>query len=111
MLSGREFDWRTAWAAVAAVGIRPCTGALIVLSFSFLHGLIFGGAVSVLAMSLGTAITVSALAILAVTAKKWAMAFAGTGRAGSMLHVAIEIAGAALVFLLGAAMLAASLSV
>jgi ABC-type nickel/cobalt efflux system permease component RcnA len=112
MLSGREFDWRTAWAAVAAVGIRPCTGALIVLSFALLHGLILGGVVSVLAMSIGTAITVSILATLAVTAKNWALAFAGSdSRAGNTLHAAIEIGGAALVFLLGAAMLAASLSV
>jgi ABC-type nickel/cobalt efflux system permease component RcnA len=112
MLSGREFDWRTAWAAVAAVGIRPCTGALIVLSFALLHGLILGGVVSVLAMSIGTAITVSILATLAVTAKNWALAFAGSdSRAGNTLHAVIEIGGAALVFLLGAAMLAASLSV
>lgn len=112
MLSARAFDWRAAWAAVVAVGIRPCTGALIVLSFALLNGLILGGIVSVLAMSIGTAITVSILATLAVTAKNWALAFAGSdSRAGNTLHAAIEIGGAALVFLLGAAMLAASLSV
>lgn len=112
MLAGGDFNWRAAWTAVAAVGIRPCTGALIVLSFAFLHGLLAGGIVSVLAMSIGTAITVSILATLAVTAKNWALAFAGRdGRAGNALHVTIEIGGAALVFLLGAAMLAASLSV
>ncbi|TKB59293.1 MAG: nickel/cobalt transporter, partial [Mesorhizobium sp.] len=69
LLSGDRFDWRTAWSAVAAVGIRPCSGALIVLSFALLNGLWFGGILSVLAMALGTAITVSALATLAVTAK------------------------------------------
>ncbi|MBN9035363.1 MAG: nickel/cobalt transporter [Rhizobiales bacterium] len=109
MLSGRDFDWRTAWTAIVAVGIRPCTGALIVLSFALLNGLIFGGVVSVLAMSIGTAITVSVLATLAVTAKNWALALTGSGSGGA-LHAAIEIAGAALVFLLGALMLAASLS-
>jgi nickel/cobalt exporter len=110
LLSGRDFDWRSAWAAVAAVGIRPCTGALIVLSFSFLHGLLFGGVVSVLAMSLGTAITVSALAILAVTAKNWAVAFAGDGRMGNRVHAAIEIGGAAVLFLIGVTLLSASLA-
>ena len=62
LLSGDRFDWRTAWSAVAAVGIRPCSGALIVLSFAFLNGLWAGGILSVLAMAVGTAITVSVLA-------------------------------------------------
>ncbi|MCA0279334.1 MAG: nickel/cobalt transporter [Proteobacteria bacterium] len=109
MLEGKHFDWKTAWSAVAAVGIRPCTGALIVLSFAFLNGLWAGGILSVLAMSLGTAITVSALAIMAVTAKNWAVAVAGNGRAGNRIHNAIEIGGAALVMLLGLVLLAASL--
>lgn len=110
MISGDRFDWRTAWSAVAAVGLRPCTGALIVLSFAFLNGLFAGGVLSVLAMSLGTAITVSILATLAVTAKNWAVAFAGDGRVGNRVHATIEIAGAALVFLLGLALLGASLN-
>ncbi len=110
LLAGREFDWRSAWAAVAAVGMRPCTGALIVLSFSLLNGIVLGGVLSVLAMGLGTAITVSVLAILAVTAKNWAVALAGDGRRGNTVHAAIEIAGAAFVFLIGATLLVASLS-
>ena len=39
---------------MAAVGIRPCSGALIVLSFAFLNGLWAGGILSVLAMAVGT---------------------------------------------------------
>lgn len=110
MLAGDRFDWRTAWSAVAAVGIRPCSGALIVLTFAFLNGLWLGGILSVFAMSLGTAITVAALATLAVTAKNWAVAFAGDGRAGNAVHTTIEIGGAALVMVLGLMLLAASLS-
>jgi nickel/cobalt exporter len=110
LLTGRAFDWRSAWTAVAAVGMRPCTGALIVLSFSFLNGIVLGGVLSVLAMAVGTAITVSVLATLAVTAKNVAVAFAGDGRRGNTVHATIEIAGAAFVFLLGATLLAASLS-
>lgn len=109
MLGGREFDWRSAWAAIAAVGMRPCSGALIVLSFALLNGLVGAGILSVLAMALGTAITVSALATLAVTAKTWAVMFAGGGRADTV-HAAIEIAGAALVFMIGLLLLAASLA-
>lgn len=109
-LGGDRFEWRTAWSAIAAVGIRPCTGALIVLSFAFLNGLWAAGVLSVLAMALGTAITVSVLATLAVTAKNWAVAIAGGGRRGSGIHSAIELTGACLVLLLGAVLLAASLS-
>ena len=111
LLSGDRFDWRTAWSAVAAVGIRPCSGALIVLTFAFLNGLWVAGIASVLAMALGTAITVSALAIIAVTAKNWAVALAGDGRAGNRIHRAIEIGGAAFVFLIGLTLLVAALNV
>ena len=110
MLSGDHFNWKTAWSAVAAVGLRPCSGALIVLSFSFLNGLWASGILSVFAMALGTAITVSALATLAVTAKNWAVAFAGDGRMGNRVHAAIEITGAAFVFILGLLLLTASLN-
>lgn len=110
LLSGDRFDWRTAWSAVAAVGIRPCSGALIVLSFALLNGLWLGGLLSVLAMSIGTAITVSALATIAVTAKNWAVYFAGDGRMGNRIHTFVEIGGAAFVFLFGLLLLSASLS-
>ncbi len=109
LLSGDRFDWRTAWSAVAAVGIRPCSGALIVLSFAFLNGLWAGGILSVLAMAVGTAITVSVLATIAVTAKNWAVALAGDGRTGNGIHVAIEILGATLVLVVGLLLLSASL--
>lgn len=111
LIAGERFDWKSAWAAIVAVGLRPCTGALIVLSFAFLNGLYLAGIVSVLAMAIGTAITVSLLATLAVTAKNWAVAFAGDGRSGNRIHTAIEVAGAAFVFLLGAMLLSASLAV
>jgi ABC-type nickel/cobalt efflux system permease component RcnA len=110
LLAGERFDWRSAWAAVAAVGIRPCTGALIVLSFALLNGLWMGGILSVLAMGFGTAVTVSVLATVAVTAKDWAVLLAGEGRLGNRIHSAIEIAGAAFVFLLGLLLLSARLS-
>ena len=110
LISAERMDWKSAYIAIAAVGLRPCTGALIVLSFAFLNGLFVAGIVSVLAMALGTAITVSLLATLAVTAKNVAVAFAGDGRTGNRVHTIIEIAGAAFVFVLGILLLTASLS-
>jgi ABC-type nickel/cobalt efflux system permease component RcnA len=108
-LGGTEFDWRTAWSAIMAVGLRPCTGALIVLTFAFLNGLWAAGIASVLAMSIGTAITVSALATAAVLAKNFAVRLAGGGAVSGMIQSAFEIGGALVVFLLGLTLLAASL--
>lgn len=105
----RDFNWKTASAAVFAVGLRPCSGALIILTFAILNGLYVGGVVSVLAMALGTAITVSVLATLAVTAKNVAMRYTNADASGR-IHSAIEIFGAALVFVLGLTLLMASLA-
>ncbi|MCY0096632.1 nickel/cobalt transporter [Hoeflea ulvae] len=108
LISGKDFSLREAWGAVVAVGLRPCSGALIVLTFSMLNGLWLAGIVSAFAMAIGTAITVSAPATLAVMAKGAAVRLAGANMGG---HVGtfIEIAGAAMVFALGMLLLAASL--
>lgn len=110
MLKGDDFDWKSAWTAIAAVGIRPCSGALIVLTFAFLNRLWLGGIASVLAMSIGTAITVSMLASMAVLAKSAAMRVSGHGAMGNAVHSAIEIAGALLILLIGALLLSARLN-
>ncbi|MDH7804293.1 MULTISPECIES: nickel/cobalt transporter [unclassified Rhizobium] len=110
LLKGKNFSLHEAWSAIIAVGLRPCSGAIIVMSFALLNGIFLGGVLSVLAMSLGTAITVSLLAIMAVSAKGLAVRFAGPGsrKAAGISH-AIEIAGALFVLLMGLMLLGASL--
>ncbi|MGL4489487.1 MAG: nickel/cobalt transporter [Rhizobiaceae bacterium] len=108
-LIATDFSWKTATSAVLAVGLRPCTGALIVLTFALLNGLYVGGILSVLAMALGTAITVSALATLAVSAKNLALKYSSATSSDRLLR-GIEIGGAALVFAMGLSLLGASLS-
>ncbi len=109
MLKGDKFDWREAWSAIVAVGLRPCSGALIVLSFALLNGLYLGGVLSVLAMSIGTAITVSILATLAVTAKGFAVRYASNAATATRIGNGIEIFGALLVLVLGLVLLGAAL--
>jgi len=109
LVAGEKFSLADAWSAIVAVGLRPCTGALFVLTFSFLNGLYLGGLLAVLAMSLGTAITVSALATLSVTAKDLVLKFMNTGMGKMRLANAIEIAGAVVVTLFGFTFLMASL--
>lgn len=108
MIAG-DFNWKTAWAAIVAVGLRPCSGALIVLTFSLLNGLVLGGVLSVFAMALGTFITVAILATLAVTAKNAALRISGGGALSSRVHNIIEIGGALFIVLFGVLLLTASL--
>lgn len=108
LISGKDLSLREAWSAVLAVGLRPCSGALLVLTFSLLNGLYLAGVASAFAMALGTAITVSALATLAVTAKGTAIRLAGATM-GNRVGTAIEILGAAMVLTLGLLLLGAAL--
>src|SRR5208282_4824183 len=61
--------WRRGLSAIVAVGIRPCSGAIIVLVFALAQGLFWAGVASTFVMGVGTAITVAAIATLAVAAK------------------------------------------
>ncbi|NTG74899.1 nickel/cobalt transporter [Agrobacterium rhizogenes] len=110
MLSNEKFSVREAWSAIITVGLRPCSGALLVMTFSMLNGLYLGGLLSVLAMSIGTALTVSLLAIIAVFAKGAAVHFTGRGsKLSAWVGNSIEICGALLVICTGVVLLGASL--
>ena len=60
---------RRGLAAIVAVGLRPCSGAIIVLVFALAQGLFWIGVASTFVMGIGTAITVAAIATLAVGAR------------------------------------------
>jgi len=109
-LEGR-FGLGEAWSAILAVGLRPCSGAIIVLTFSFLNGLYIGGVLSTFAMSIGTGITVATLALLAVSAKNLAIRVAGMQNSVGTIHRVIEIGGAAMIFIIGLLLFSAALSV
>jgi nickel/cobalt transporter (NicO) family protein len=68
----RVADWRTALATVVAIGLRPCSGAVLLLGAATLLGRFSMGAAAVVVMSLGTALTVSMLALASVLARGWA---------------------------------------
>ncbi|MCL6379593.1 nickel/cobalt transporter [Pectobacterium brasiliense] len=60
----RDSSWRTRLMIVLAMGMRPCSGAILVLLFSKVIGVYWWGVASALVMAAGTAITISALAVL-----------------------------------------------
>ena len=107
-----DWSWKRAFALAFAVGIRPCTGAILVLVFAIGQGLWWAGVLSTLAMALGTAITVSALATMAVGSRELAKRLAGSGGSSKWVdrvQVAAGVGGASLVLVLGAAFFWASL--
>jgi nickel/cobalt transporter (NicO) family protein len=92
--------------AIVAVGLRPCSGAIIVLVFALAQGLFWIGVASTFVMGLGTAITVAAIATLAVGARGLAgrLAKAKPG-AGAIILRGVETAAALVIVLFGAALL------
>lgn len=71
-----EWSLARAFSLAFAVGIRPCTGAILVLVFANALGLYWAGIASTLVMALGTFVTVSLIAGLAVYSKKLALRLA-----------------------------------
>lgn len=88
---------------VLAIGLRPCSGAVLVLVLAAVMGLHWHGVLSVFAMSTGTAITVVVLAIIATRAREWAseavahrsplwtMAAGGVGALGGAVLVLLAL--------------------
>lgn len=104
-------DLRKAWTTIAAVGLRPCTGALIILVFALSQGLYAAGIAATFAMALGTGLTVAALTLLAVSARGIATGFTGAETAlAHRLHRGFEATGALVVLAFGLLMLGAALS-
>jgi len=98
--------WRRGFAAILTVGIRPCSGAILVLVFALAQGLFWAGIAATLLMGLGTAITVAAIAVVAVSAKDIAARLsAGRDGGGALFMRGIEFGAAALVLLFGAGLL------
>jgi ABC-type nickel/cobalt efflux system permease component RcnA len=103
--------WRGAWSAIVAVGVRPCSGAIIILVFALAQGLFVAGVAATLVMALGTGLTVALLATLAVSARGLALRLAGgQSRLALGLMRAIEIAAALAILLLGLLLLGGALS-
>jgi nickel/cobalt exporter len=101
------FSFAGAIGAVVAAGLRPCTGAILILVFTLAQGMFWAGAAAVLLMAGGTAITTGALAATAVFARQTAQKWNGAGwRWASILGRGAELAAALLVLGVGLTLLA-----
>lgn len=98
--------WRRGLGAIFAVGLRPCSGAILVLVFSLAQGLFWAGIAATFVMGLGTAITVATIAVVAVSAKGLAKRLsAGREGGGTLIMRGIEFGAAGLVLLFGIGLL------
>ena len=103
--------WRRGLAAIVAVGLRPCSGAIIVLVFALAQGLFYAGIASTFVMGIGTAITVAGIATLAVSAKALATRFA-TARSGygTLVLRGAEVGAALLIMIFGVLLLTGNMA-
>lgn len=98
--------WRRGLGTIFAVGMRPCSGAILVLVFSLAQGLFLAGIAATFVMGLGTAITVATIAVIAVSAKGLARRLsAGSEGRGALIMRGIEFGAAGLVLLFGLGLL------
>ena len=98
--------WRRGFGAIFAVGLRPCSGAILVLVFALAQGLFWAGVAATFVMGLGTAITVAAIAVVAVSAKDLARRLSGAKEGGGALFMrGVEFGAAGLVLLFGIGLL------
>jgi ABC-type nickel/cobalt efflux system permease component RcnA len=98
--------WRRGFGTIFAVGLRPCSGAILVLVFALAQGLFWAGIAATFVMGLGTAITVAAIAVMAVSAKDLARRLSGAREGGGALFMrGVEFAAAGLVLLFGVGLL------
>ena len=98
--------WRRGLGAIFAVGVRPCSGAILVLVFALAQGLFWAGIAATFVMGIGTAITVAAIAVTAVFAKDLARRLSGASEGGGALIMrGLEFGAAGLVLLFGLGLL------
>ena len=99
--------WGRGLAAIVAVGLRPCSGAVLVLIFALAQGIFWAGIGATLLIALGTAITVAVIASIAVGARGLAgrLVSSGGGK-GALLLRGVEVLASLAVIAFGALLLA-----
>ncbi len=89
---------REAAALILSIGIRPCSGAILLLVLTWYMGNLGAGILGTLAMSAGTAALTILVAVLSVTARQSTALSLGETRMAQVAAPALELlAGAAIV--------------
>ena len=101
----KELTLRGFIGIIFSIGIRPCSGAVIVLLLAFSLGHVVSGLFAVLAMSLGTAVAIALLATISVYFRRVAQWIVQSkydmGYLGGVIPAIFGILGGGLIFILG----------
>lgn len=87
--------WKTKAVVVLSMGLRPCSGAIMMLLFSKVIGVYLWGVLSAVAMALGTAVTVSTMALLVQSSRALAIRLSRHSAAAGWQKVALQSLGLA----------------
>jgi ABC-type nickel/cobalt efflux system permease component RcnA len=93
-------DWKTRAGIVIAIGARPCSGAIMILLFSNALGIVTWGIIAVMAMALGTALSILGLSLAVRYARERTVTWFGEGSDQlRWLVPTVKIIGGALIVL------------
>ncbi len=92
-----------------AVGLVPCTGSLLILLFALANDKLVTGLLLVAAIAAGMAVSMGALGLASVAARRVVLERLALGRPASLLSVGLELLGAGLVSAVGGILLVGSL--
>jgi len=95
-------EWTRLLATGAAVGLRPCSGAILVLLFSLANDIVAIGVLATFAMAVGVAITVTAVTLSSLGIRHASAAIGGrTVRLAETGYKAVALSGALVIALFG----------
>lgn len=92
-------DWKTRLGVMLAIGARPCSGAIMILMFSNALGIVTWGIAAVMAMSLGTALSIMGLSLAVRYARERTVSYFDNGTSLSWLVPVCKIAGGVVLIL------------
>lgn len=92
-----------------AVGLRPCSGAIIVLLFTLANGIFLIGALATFSMAFGTALVVSLAGLLAIAVRRSVTANDSSQAFVTRIQTGVTMAGALVITALGGLMFAGAL--
>ena len=92
-----------------AVGLRPCSGAIIILLFTLANGIFLVGALATFSMAFGTALVVSLAGLLAIAARRTVTASDRGHALVARMQTGVTVVGALVITALGGLMFAGAL--
>lgn len=94
---------------ILSIGLRPCTGAIMVLLFANMVGIYWLGILSAFIMAIGTAITTSTIAMMTITGRQIVQGYLNAGKHSDnkfrFSGALIQLIGGLVLILMGAVLL------